>query len=64
MLQHYEVNWRGFLFSFYDQQMFDNFCSNSDCIILFFLGASVCLEYKEEMMNTNLYWEVKNSKFF
>lgn len=50
-----------FLVSFYDQQMYDDFCSNSDCVILFFLGAWVCVEYKEKMTNSNLYWELKNS---
>lgn len=50
-----------FLCSFYDQQMFDNFCSNFDCVILFFLRAWVCVEYKEKMMNSNLYWDLKNS---
>lgn len=51
---------RFFLFSFYGQQMFDNFYSNSDCVIPFFLGAWVCVEYQAKMMNSHLYWELKN----
>lgn len=37
-----------FLFRFDDQPMLDIFCSNSECIVLFFLGAWVCIEYKEQ----------------
>lgn len=46
---------------FYHQQMFANFCSNLDRVILFFLGAWVYVDYKEKRVSCNLYWELKSS---